>query len=114
MAQETWLVVAVAAAFLLLGIAASPLAWVALLHRRSRAERENERRSAQTCGPVARRCRIRLERCESALADRADSRGRGASGPGGLAVARGDRRDRRRGRAGASRCGRSISRSSPG
>ena len=43
MAQETWLVVAVAAGFLLMGIAASPLGWVALLHRRTRGERERER-----------------------------------------------------------------------
>ena len=35
MAPESWLIVTVAAAFLLLGIAASPLAWVALMHRRS-------------------------------------------------------------------------------
>ena len=42
MAQETWLVVAVGAGFLLLGIAASPLAWVAILHRRANADREEE------------------------------------------------------------------------
>ena len=35
---ETWFVLSVAAAFLLLGIAGSPLAWVALHHRKSRLE----------------------------------------------------------------------------
>ena len=40
MAQETWLVIAVGAAFLLLGIAVSPLGWVAILQRRGRADRD--------------------------------------------------------------------------
>lgn len=40
MTLETWSVVLVAAAFLLVGIAISPLAWVALQARRSRFERE--------------------------------------------------------------------------
>ena len=44
MAQETWLMVAVGAGFLLLGIAASPLAWVALLHFREMGDRESSRR----------------------------------------------------------------------
>jgi len=44
MPPESWLVVTVAAAFLLLGIAASPLAWVALLQRRARSERQIEQR----------------------------------------------------------------------
>jgi hypothetical protein len=38
MPPEFWLVLTVAAAFLLLGIAGSPLAWVVLYHRRSRLE----------------------------------------------------------------------------
>ena len=66
MAQETWLVVAVGAGFLLLGIAASPLGWVALLHRRSRAAREGERRF-QELGEQCQALRSRLERCESTL-----------------------------------------------
>ncbi len=43
MTQETWLVIAVGAAFLLLGIAASPLAWVAIVHGRERTSRARER-----------------------------------------------------------------------
>lgn len=35
---ETWFVLSVAAAFLLLGVAGSPLAWIALHHRKSRLE----------------------------------------------------------------------------
>src|ERR1700678_71940 len=38
MPSEFWLVLTVAAAFLLLGIAGSPLAWVVLYHPRSRLE----------------------------------------------------------------------------
>jgi hypothetical protein len=44
MESESWIVLTVAAAFLLLGIAASPLAWVAIWNRRSRAERLSDRR----------------------------------------------------------------------
>jgi hypothetical protein len=44
MHPESWLVVTVAAAFLLLGIAGSPLAWVLLHHRRSRSEQLMELR----------------------------------------------------------------------
>jgi len=44
MTPESWFVVTVAAAFLLLGIACSPLAWVALHHRRSRSEQLTEGR----------------------------------------------------------------------
>jgi hypothetical protein len=39
MSIESWFVLTVAAAFLLLGIAGSPLAWVALHHRKSQLER---------------------------------------------------------------------------
>ena len=41
---ESWLVLTVAAAFLLLGVAGSPLAWVLLHHRRSRSEQLMELR----------------------------------------------------------------------
>jgi hypothetical protein len=44
MPPEYWLVLSVGAAFLLLGVAGSPLAWVALLHRRSQSERRAEGR----------------------------------------------------------------------
>lgn len=66
MAQETWLVVAVGAGFLLLGIAASPLGWVALLHRRAAASRDEERRSREMDEHL-RGLKIRLERCEAML-----------------------------------------------
>jgi hypothetical protein len=39
MSIESWFVLTVAAAFLLLGIAGSPLAWVALHHRKSQLEK---------------------------------------------------------------------------
>jgi hypothetical protein len=44
MSIETWFVLTVAAAFLLLGIAGSPLAWVALHHRKSQLEKLMEKR----------------------------------------------------------------------
>jgi hypothetical protein len=44
MPPETWLVLTIAAAFLLLGIAGSPLAWIMLHHRRSRSEQLMELR----------------------------------------------------------------------
>src|SRR5579885_1736544 len=86
MAQETWLVVAVGAGFLLLGIAASPLGWIALLHRRSRADRETDR-ALQALGDQLRDSRTRLERCESTLrVRRADEAvGDGVPSPGPLA-----------------------------
>ena len=64
MAPESWLIVTVAAAFLLLGIAVSPLAWVALMHRRSRTERQTDRRFLELSGQL-RALQDRLERCES-------------------------------------------------
>jgi hypothetical protein len=64
MAPESWLIVTVAAAFLLLGIAASPLAWVALTHRRSRMERQTDRRFLELTGQL-RALQERLEQCES-------------------------------------------------
>ncbi|MGO9468388.1 MAG: hypothetical protein ACLQIB_13420 [Isosphaeraceae bacterium] len=48
MMPETWTLILAAAAFLLLGIAVSPLAWVALRHRRSRCEQELDRRWRET------------------------------------------------------------------
>lgn len=47
MTAETWSVVLVAAAFLLVGIALSPLGWIALRHRRSRFEQQIARRVAE-------------------------------------------------------------------
>jgi hypothetical protein len=66
MAPESWLIVTVAAAFLLLGIATSPLAWVALMHRRSRMERQTDRRFLELTGQL-RALHDRLERCESSF-----------------------------------------------
>jgi hypothetical protein len=47
MSIESWLVLTVAAAFLLLGIACSPLAWVALRQRKSQLEKLMEARLNQ-------------------------------------------------------------------
>ena len=44
MSIESWFVLTVAAAFLLIGIAGSPLAWVALHHRKSQLEKRMEER----------------------------------------------------------------------
>jgi hypothetical protein len=63
MPPESWLVVTVAAAFLLLGIAASPLAWVALWQRRSRSERQIETRFHELTGRLH-DLQVRLERYE--------------------------------------------------
>jgi hypothetical protein len=64
MAPESLIIVTVAGAFLLLGIAASPLAWVALAHRRSQSERQTDRRFLELTGQL-RSLQDRLERCES-------------------------------------------------
>jgi hypothetical protein len=66
MTQETWLVVAVGAGFLLLGIAASPLAWVAIWHRRDRAARVGEG-SIRELGDQLVSLRARLDRCEASI-----------------------------------------------
>jgi hypothetical protein len=66
MALESWLIVTVAAAFLLLGIAVSPLAWVALMHRRTQTERQTDRRFLELTGHL-RAFQDRLERCESSF-----------------------------------------------
>ena len=88
MTLETWFVLTVAAAFLLLGIAGSPLAWVAMHHRKTRLEQPDgnalertDRRAAPARGPARagrrgaphsqrktrprRRLRIALERASS-------------------------------------------------
>ena len=80
MTQEMWLVVAVGAGFLLLGIAVSPLGWVALLHRRAGADREGDRRSRELADQV-RALRARVERCEASL------RAPGEAGAGAAAAA---------------------------
>jgi hypothetical protein len=64
MTPETWAVVLVASAFLLVGIAVSPLAWIALRHRRSRFEQQIARQVAE----VADRLRLleaRLQEIEA-------------------------------------------------
>ena len=66
MAQETWLMIAVGAGFLLLGIAASPLAWVALLHRRTMADGESARRFREL-SELVRALRARVDRCEASV-----------------------------------------------
>jgi hypothetical protein len=53
MAPETWLLLMVAAAFLLLGVAGSPLAWAALHHARKRREQVEDQRLVE----IARRVR---------------------------------------------------------
>jgi hypothetical protein len=81
MPPESWLVVTVAAAFLLLGIAASPLAWVAVLHRRSRSEGQVERRFLELAGRLQ-ALQHRLERCEAApKGDRGSGKARSTWGP---------------------------------
>ena len=47
MPPESWLVITVAAAFLLLGIAGSPLAWAMLSQRRSRSEQLRDRTASK-------------------------------------------------------------------
>jgi hypothetical protein len=65
MTPETWTVILVAAAFLLLGIAISPLGWVALAHRRSRFEQRVEERLRDAADRL-RKLEGRLEQFESA------------------------------------------------
>jgi hypothetical protein len=74
MPPESWLIVTVAAAFLLLGVAGSPMAWVALLQRRSRSEREVENRLLDLACQLH-TLQARVERCE------ARSRTHGADSP---------------------------------
>jgi hypothetical protein len=68
MPSEFWLVLTVAAAFLLLGIAGSPLAWVVLYHRRSGLEIAMDRKY-QYLFVRLRELESRLVQLESAGAD---------------------------------------------
>jgi hypothetical protein len=52
MSAESWLVVTVAAAFLLVGVACSPLAWVALYHRRRQSDQNVEQRWQELAAQV--------------------------------------------------------------
>lgn len=78
MAPETWIVLSMAAGFLLLGIAVSPLAWVALSYLRTRADRETDQCFLEMDERV-RTLRDRLQALETALAaqERPPGRGRG-------------------------------------
>jgi hypothetical protein len=100
MQPETWLVVTVAAAFLLLGVGVSPLAWVALLHRRSRSDRLAEQRFLQLATEL-RALQDRLERCEDSLLAR--SSGDREIEPGGELRTRPIRTQGRAGMAGPTR-----------
>jgi hypothetical protein len=62
---EIWFVLAVAGAFLLLGIAGSPLAWVALQHRKSKLENLMEKRWTELTAEL-RRLESRLALAEEA------------------------------------------------
>lgn len=73
MSQETWLVVAVGAGFLMLGIAASPLGWAAILSRRTRSDRDSDQRYRELHHRLG-GLQHRLEQCEAAM--------RGREGPG--------------------------------
>jgi hypothetical protein len=64
MTLETWAVLSVAGAFFLLGIAGSPLAWVAILQRRSRLTQVMEKRWNDLVGEV-RKLEDRLAQAES-------------------------------------------------
>jgi hypothetical protein len=66
MVPESGIVLAVAAAFLLLGIAVSPLAWVAIWNRRSRSERLSDRRFFELKDQL-RALDERMAGCESSL-----------------------------------------------
>jgi hypothetical protein len=64
MSPQSWSVLLVAAAFLLLGIAGSPLAWLALGRRRSLAEHDSDRRFHELTTQL-RALQARVERAES-------------------------------------------------
>jgi hypothetical protein len=66
MTPESWSVVLVASAFVLVGIAVSPLAWVALLARRSRFEREIARQVAWAADEL-RALQGRMEQVEASV-----------------------------------------------
>jgi hypothetical protein len=65
MTLESWFVLTVAAAFLLLGVAGSPLAWVAMHHRKSRLEQLVETRWKELASEM-RRLDDRLAQAEEA------------------------------------------------
>ena len=81
MTPDSWFVLTVAAAFLLLGIAGSPLAWVAMHHRKTRLEHLMETR----CNLLA----SELRRLEARLAQAEETRhkanGKPALTPGEVA-----------------------------
>ena len=84
---ETWFVLSVAAAFLLLGIAGSPLAWVALHHRKSQLENLMEqaleradRRDAPARGPARAGRRGRTIRRRSKQESASPENGRARTG----------------------------------
>jgi hypothetical protein len=72
MTLETWSTMLAAAAFLLVGIAASPLAWVALQHRRSRFEQHMERRWRETTLRLG-ALEERLEQFDATIKDQPDT-----------------------------------------
>ncbi len=72
MSHETWLVVAVGAGFLLLGIAASPLGWAAILSRRTRSDQNSEQRYRELNHRLV-GLQQRLEQCEAAMREREGS-----------------------------------------
>jgi len=74
MPPESWLVLTVAGAFLLLGIAGSPLAWVLLYHRRLRSEEVMDKRCRKLADEL-RGLENRLTRLEAT--DPADTKSRG-------------------------------------
>jgi hypothetical protein len=64
MTPESWLILTVAGAFVLVGIAVSPLAWVALHYRRSRLEQRLEGRCREIAAAVG-TLEARLARSEA-------------------------------------------------
>lgn len=71
MTQEAWLVISVAAGFFLMGVAASPLGWMALLQRRDRAQREHER-GLEDLRQQLRGLQSRLDRYELSIRPKRD------------------------------------------
>ncbi len=65
MTLESWFVLTVAAAFLLLGVAGSPLAWVAMHHRKTRLEHLLETRCNELAAEL-RRLEGRVAQAEEA------------------------------------------------
>lgn len=82
MSQEMWLVVAMGAGFLLLGIAASPLGWAAILSRRTRSDRESEQRFRELHHRLG-GLQQRLEQCEAVMREREGPVSGSKGAPGG-------------------------------